>query len=356
MKRLIYATIFLAVPVIVLAGQQQSHFEIVEIAPGVHAALQPDRYRFQDSNSVFIVNASDVLVVDAQANPADTRKLIAAIKGVTDKPVRQVVLTHAHSDHLWSFPLYREAYPAGVDMIAHQTVLEAMAASREELREQVEGLREALPGAKEQLATGTNREGEPLTEEQRADLQREIPRAEARLGELEKLELLPPSWTFERKLVLHRGPRTIELHHFRGHTEGDVVVYLPEEGIVITGDLLDDMPYGGKSFPEDWVASLDELGALEFEVIVPGHGALHHGKDHLLLVRELLQWITTGVKEGLSKGRRLEAIRAEMDGELTAFRERLAGGDELKQRVFDAFIPGTIERSFELRSSEVEPR
>jgi glyoxylase-like metal-dependent hydrolase (beta-lactamase superfamily II) len=81
-------------------------------------------------------------------------------------------------------------------------------------------------------------------------------------------------------MVLYRGGREVQVHFLgRGHTGGDTMVFLPAERIVFTGDFFEGRPGGGvlsylgDAFIDEWPASLERLKALDFEVIVPGHGA-----------------------------------------------------------------------------------
>ena len=91
--------------------------------------------------------------------------------------------------------------------------------------------------------------------------------------------------TLTDTMTLYRGGREIRLLFLgRGHTGGDVVVYLPKERVVATGDLLTAGPsYLGDAFLTDWIATLDRLRALDFDTVLPGHGEAFQGKakiDH----------------------------------------------------------------------------
>ena len=97
----------------------------------------------------------------------------------------------------------------------------------------------------------------------------------------------PPNITLESKMTLYQdlseGSREIQLLHLgRAHTAGDVVVYLPQEGLVFTGDMmLPSLSYMGDSFPQEWVGTLEALKAVDFDVILPGHGAPLQGKEKI---------------------------------------------------------------------------
>jgi glyoxylase-like metal-dependent hydrolase (beta-lactamase superfamily II) len=89
--------------------------------------------------------------------------------------------------------------------------------------------------------------------------------------------------TLADHLTLFRGGREIRLLFLgRGHTGGDVVVHLPKERAVLTGDLLvEGTSYIGDAFIRDWLQTLDRLKALDFEVTLPGHGQPFKGKTKI---------------------------------------------------------------------------
>src|SRR5450432_103359 len=112
--------LILSLPAIALG--QATNFEVVQLADGVYAAMRKDPPGFAvESNSVFIIGEDSVIVVDAQSNIGTTKEVLAALSKLTSKPVRYVVNTHWHDDHIVGNQVYRDAYP-GVDFIAHINV------------------------------------------------------------------------------------------------------------------------------------------------------------------------------------------------------------------------------------------
>ena len=93
----------------------------------------------------------------------------------------------------------------------------------------------------------------------------------------------PPNLTLTQKMTLHRGSREIQILFLgRGHTAGDVVVYLPKERIVATGDLLvNGTSYMGDAFVTEWIQTIEALKQLDFDTVLPGHGAAFKGKAQL---------------------------------------------------------------------------
>ena len=142
--------------------------------------------------------------------------------------------------------------------------------------------------------------------QQKAALERQVANSLAYLEQVKEIKVTPPNLTFNQTMTLVRGGREIRLLYLgRGHTDTDVVTYLPKERIVCTGDLMESVvSYAGDSFPEDWIATLDKLKALDFDTVMPGHGVVFKGKGKIEAFQRYLRDVVTQVtalrKQGLS--------------------------------------------------------
>lgn len=319
---------------------------VEELAPGIFAVLQPEARRFQESNSLFFIRNSGVLVVDTQSSLAATQAVIRAVEARPALPVSHLVLTHWHGDHVQGIAAYRARWP-GVEVVAHKTVAEDIRGRAEpQADEQVERYAAAIAAARQRLRDGVDREGNPLFEDERKTLAGEIEDAEATVAEMRAVPrpFAVPDLAYDGELVLGAGLEAVRVSHWRAHTRGDSTVYMPAVGVLVTGDLLDDLPYGGHGYPMSWVAALEELAELEIREIVPSHGSVRRGKDHLILVLDMFRSLTRQVGAAVERDLDLEATRAAVD--LESFRARLAGEDPVAGRAWDGFIPPTIERAW----------
>ncbi|MCB1033613.1 MAG: MBL fold metallo-hydrolase [Acidobacteria bacterium] len=324
---------------------QDSVFNIEELASGVYVALQPTAGRFNDSNSVIILTEQEVIVVDSQANADAVGEIVRWIDEASRGPLRFLINTHWHSDHTQGNDIYRRVYPKDLTIIGHESLVEDVPKrAGAHLEEQIEALTQALPEAEAQLESGLGADGGEMSEEARARLRIGIERARLRLERYRTTRLLPPDLTYRDRMVLRRPGRTLELRHVRAHTRGDTVIYLPEDRILITGDVLDDLPYGGHGYPGDWIRTLEELESLDFEIQVPGHGRVRHGKAHLRLVLRMFRSLAEQTRSAAKGGKSLEETQAAVD--LGEFRTLLAGDDATAQRAFDAWMPETIARAY----------
>ncbi len=296
-----------------LPGQAQS-FDIIKVADGAYAAIgKPGVY----SNGAFIVNQDDVVVVDTHLRPSWARDLIAEIRKITDKPVRYVVDTHWHPDHVQGNQAYLSAFGRTVEYLAQHNTREDMIhkgipSVQEQLTREVPQSIEQLQKA---LAEGKDSKGNPLSAEDRARAERQLASQKSYLEELKQIQITLPTLTFERSLILHKADRAIHIYYFgRGHTRGDVVVYLPREKVLVTGDLLTNgIPFMRDAYPVEWITTLESLQKLDWGQAIPGHGGVQQGKGQLEKLIAYMKDMVAGVKDAVAKGVSLEEAKKSID-------------------------------------------
>ncbi len=240
-------------------------FTFTEVRPGVWHAVGGDTVA-AGSNGALVVNERDVLVVDSHMTPSAAKALLADLEKITDKPIRYLVNTHFHFDHTHG----NQAFGPDVEIVAHEFTRRKVAAGDSKRGRGYEGFIGGTPQGVERMRAGLD----SLSEEERAAMEQRMAFAMKVYEESEAVAPRAPTLALREAVTLYRGGREIRLLHLgRGHTGGDVVVYLPAEKALISGDLLTaGLPYMGDAFVPEWVAALDEVAALDVEVILPGHG------------------------------------------------------------------------------------
>jgi glyoxylase-like metal-dependent hydrolase (beta-lactamase superfamily II) len=326
----------------------QEIFDMVKVADGVYAAIGRMTAPMPiGSNAAVIINEDDVVVVDTHYTPSAARALLAEIKKLTPKPVHYVVNTHWHNDHVQGNQAYFNVFPGEVEFISHHATREdILKKAIPWVEEQLKTLPDQIAQAEQQLAPGTDAAGKPLTEEQKGERRASLERQKRYLEELRQIQITLPTLTFERSLVLHKSARDIHVLFFRkGHTRGDVVVYLPKERVLVTGDLLTALlPFPRDSYPSEWVATLEAMAKLEFDQVIAGHGPVQQGKDHLSLVSSVISSIVEQVRAAVSRGLSLEETKKTVNVE--SFREKVTGGQERANATFDQRVAGLVERAY----------
>ena len=331
-----------AAPASVAAGP----FRVEEIASGVYAVVSQDPLGLANhANAVFIVNDEDVVLVDTQFTLARTRDVLAALRKITDKPVGVLINTHWHDDHTFGNQVIREAFP-GVEIIAHVHTKGDMAGIGVENREQqVRGGAEAIAMFRGAVEGKTSLDGTAMSNDERAAYESTIAIAQEYLDEVPGFRLTLPTKTFDDRLVLTRGGRTIEIRGLGpAVTRGDAVVYLPKEGVLAAGDVVDNpLPFAYGCSVSGWIAALDAVLEMKPRVVVPGHGAVLRDDAHIRLLRRMLASIQGQAAAAVARGDAVEQVRGSID--VAEFRALLAGENKMMQFLFDGFFVGSAVTS-----------
>jgi glyoxylase-like metal-dependent hydrolase (beta-lactamase superfamily II) len=247
-------------------GLRTDTHALEELAPGVFFASGTGKLNVA-SNALVVVNAEDVLVVDSHITPDAARALLDSVARLTDKPLRYLVNSHFHFDHVHG----NQAFPEGIEIIGHEVTRERLLGDvlREPTYLTIGGER-----AVARQITALEARARAASGAERTALEAQLAMQRRHLGALAEVRPTPPNLTLTEKLTLHRGGREIRILHLgRGHTGGDLVVHLPAERIAFTGDLFyGGAPYLGDGYPQELVDTLELLKSLDAEVLVGGHG------------------------------------------------------------------------------------
>jgi len=292
------------------AFAQAQYFDVTQVADGVYAAIGKNG---AFCNAAVLINKDDVLVVDTHLRPLWAHDLIGQIKRTTDKPVRYVVDTHWHPDHVQGSQAYVNVFGPTVEYLAqHNTREDIIHKAIPSIQDSLRDVPEAIAKMEKTLADGKDADGKPLTDEARAGLTKQTADQKEYLEELRHMQIALPTITFDRSLYLHKpGDRTIQVLYFgKGHTRGDVVVYLPKEKVVATGDLLTNgIPFMRDAYPVEWVTTLEAIQGLDWDVAIPGHGDVQHGKKQIARLIAFMSDVVAQVKSAVAQGMSLEETK-----------------------------------------------
>jgi glyoxylase-like metal-dependent hydrolase (beta-lactamase superfamily II) len=290
------------------------------IGAGVYAIVHDDATDEWPHGNTGVIEGDDFLVViDSNYLPSRSRADIALIKSVSQKPVRYLVNTHWHFDHNNGAIAYREAWPS-VDVVSERESRDWIELNQVYWKNMTTAAgsvkRTSLEKLEKQLATGKDEEGKAIDADAKAKLPNTIAQRKNELAELQTLKVVTPNLVFDRELTLTLGKRRIVLtDRGKANSPHDVTIYLPEEKILFTGDILvqSPLPFTGASWPVQWVSVLRELEAVPVSVLVPGHGPVMSDHTYTRQVRELMEAVTTRVTELARQGRTLEQVQAAVD-------------------------------------------
>ena len=314
-------------------GQTAKLFSIERVSKHVFAAIAQTS-PVVNGNSAFIVTQKGLVVVDSQSSPGAARSLYRQFKQeVAALPVRYLINTHHHLDHAHGNAAYAQMFGSQIDIVS----TEFCRAALEQATRWFNGFvnRKSVPPAQLQMVSNEERYYQ-FVEGYIGGLKKQMPAMEAQIAHLngakraaersrldglrsyfsEMSEFAPtlPNITFDRELRLHCGDTTVEVRYLgHGHTAGDAVVFVPEDRVIVTGDLVHGLePLILDAYPDEWPATLLRMSGLQFYTVVPGHGPVERGRTTLNLFRDYLVELNQLVKEGISAGKSLATLQREL--------------------------------------------
>ena len=295
---------------------RDSTARVERLAEGVYAIIHDDATdQWPHGNTGVVVSDDGVLVVDATYLPSRARADIALIRRLTDRPVRYLVNTHWHMDHTHGNEAYRDAFP-GVTIVSERRTREFSAVNTRYWSRystaQDSPRRQAIRELEAELARGTDSTGRAHSAVDKRRLETVIRQRSAELEELARVRVVVADQVFDGATTLWLGGRRVELvDRGRANSPHDVTVYLPKERVLFTGDILvqSPVPYTMMAWPLPWTEVLAELERLPVSALVPGHGPVMRDHTYTRRVRELLEAVTSRVRDMIEQGRPVEWIQ-----------------------------------------------
>jgi len=276
--------------------------QIRELAPNVYGYISDF-----DPNCGFIVGDEHVVLIDTRPTPRMARDFLAAIRTVTDKPIKYIVLTHYHAVRVMGASAFEDA-PA---IIASQGTLDWIRTRGQ------------------------------------ADFDSEVGRFPRLFEGVEEVPgLTLPHLSFERELSLWLGTREVRLMCLgRGHSGGDTVAWLPDCGVLFSGDVVENRcgVYAGDAYLQDWSGTLDAVRSLQPKVLVPGRGAVLRGTEACIEAidgtQAFIAALLDSVRQGIAAG---ESLRGCFERAQAAMTPRF--GD---WPVFQHVLPFDVSRAWD---------
>lgn len=269
-------------------AQGYVHFNWEQVVEGVwFGTTLPDS--FQTGNTVIIaLPGSGSMVVDSHNSEFLAAEIIAKAKAVAPGPVRYLVLTHLHQDHVGGNIAFRKAFPK-IEIIAHRNTCWGIPDKDEgRMKVRVDPMKNQLAGMQKARAAAAEAGRDT------AALDRQIMGTELYLKDTQPFQWVMPGTCLNlapgQMRTITAGNRKVEIRYLgRGHTAGDLVVYLPKEKVIAVGDLwseggnilLNSGLDGRDGSVLDAPETLKAVRKLDFDVALPGHRALIPGKASL---------------------------------------------------------------------------
>ncbi len=329
-------------PDLIVSAGDQYLYEAERIDPRVTVLASPEPFHVQPLGNVTIIEQREGFVlVDSGGSPPAAERIAAFVRAIDpNKPVTAIILTHWHGDHVLGLRTLLAAWPQARTISTGPTRDNLLsprtarfmptedAANNAALQADLAGGVAFLNGrAQEERLSAREREGYAQAGRELAQHARDHLHA-ARIA---------PAEVFTDRLLLDDADAPVEVRFLgRANTDGDAVVWLPRQRILIAGDtVVSPIPYGFGSFPGEWIGVLTAMRAMDFAVLVPGHGAPMRDRVYLDRLVALLTDVRGQVSTFAARGVPLTEAQTQVN--LSAHAELFAAGDPWRRRWFTPY-------------------
>ena len=267
---------------------------VIQTASQAYAFIQPNGA----TNAGFIVSEEGVLVIDSLMTPSLATRLLSEIRRVSKAPIRYLVDTHYHGDHVFG-----NQYFVPAPIIGHVNC-------RQELIEKFDANMNRYTSGRPEL-----------------------------IPELEQIRMTLPDVTFEDRMNIRLGDREINLIYLgRAHSAGDILLHLPQEGLLYAGDIAFHriLPAFPDGHITKWLDVMEETRKLDFDTIVPGHGPVGT-KREFDEAKELMAHLHGEIRRGFDQGQSEEETAQGVDlGKFTSYlgQERIGQITQMAYRAY----------------------
>lgn len=278
------------------------HFKVVMLSEGVYACI----HKFGGKaicNVGIIDNGKETLIFDTFLSPEVASEIEKVVDHYGLSPIRYVVNSHAHNDHIRG----NQVFSPEVDVVATRRTAELIDQWE---GEEIPAERENAPAMVAQYDSLMRNYQGDTTDRAYQKLLMWLPYFETLAESHQKVTTRLPNVIVEDSMNFNGPERSVQLRtRGAGHTESDLILYLPDDQILFSADLVFNgmHPYMGQGFPYQWLGYLDYLESLDFNILVPGHGEVC-GRKEVIAMKSYLRDIEFLAGEMIREGRGIDQL------------------------------------------------
>ncbi len=306
---------------------QDGYFEEVQkLDPGVWLIRQAKPFHLQPIGNVTVVEQADGLVmVDSGGTPGSGRRIVGLIRSLSRKPVKAVIISQWHGDKPLGLPAVLAAWPDArvISTEATRAHLGDPATMNAPAAFDPAANKAMLDKYRGYIGYGRQMAGKARTPAERAGWEAMARLFTQYVQDMDGAITVQPGEGFTDRLELPDAARPVQAMFLgKADTDGDAVVWLPRQRILVAGEtVVLPIPFGFEAYPAEWIQVLRRIGAYDFRILVPGHGAPQHDRRYVGRLIALIQAVQDQVRPLVAQGLTLDQIQAKvsLDDEATRF-------------------------------------
>ena len=303
------------------------------VTPHVHLIQRPVATNAPYEGNVEVIEQSDgLVVVDAGGSPPSGVHVVERIKALSAKPVKYLIYTHYHGDHNLGAGAFLAAWPNVVILSTEATRVDMTTNPMDYIKTYSADYAGEIDYARKQAGRTD------LSPTLRAGWQQMVDVGDSIVAGYKDMKAYPATKTFADRFDIPDLDTPVEVLFLgKANTDGDAVIWVPSEKVLITGDIVvNPIPYAAASFATSWLGVLDKLEAYDFVALVPGHGEIQHDRAYLERVKAAILDVQRQVVPLAKAGVSLDDVykRTDFQPLIASF----AGEDDWLKTEFNSFF------------------
>ena len=319
----------------------------IAVQKGVWLLAQP-KFQVQPNGNVTIIEQQDGLVlVEAGGTKGDGARIVDTVRALSSKPVKAVIISQWHGDKPQGLSEILKAWPDArtISTAATQAHLSDAATMN------TPGKADPVANAKFQAGIRKYVEsiGAQIKSADSDEMRRHYEALQVDMRQwgqdMDGAVTLTTKESFTDKLALDDPRMPVDVLFLgRANTDGDAVVWLPRQRILVTGEtVILPFPYGFESYPKDWIGVLEKIRAMSFRILLPGHGLPQTNHAQIDKIIAALKDVRAQVAPLVAQGLSLEDVQKKVD--LNADAAAFVGKDPWLRKWFESFFVQPIVTS-----------
>jgi len=328
---------------------------VYRVADGVWVLAEPE-FQPQPIGNVTVIEQSDGLVlVDAGGSAGGGRRIVSMVRSLSPKPVKAVIISQWHGDKVQGLSEILKAWPGARTIATAKTrahlsdpaTLNTPGAPDAQRNADFVKAQQAIVVALARLTAKAK------TDEERRGFERTMRMFQQYVSDVDGTVTLATKESFTDRLVIADAKRPVEAMYLgRANTDGDAVVWLPRQRILVAGEtVILPFPYGFGSYPADWLETLRKIRAMDFRILIPGHGMPQKDTAQIDRIAAALSDVRGQVASLVAQRLSLKEVEARVD--LSDQQTRFVGDDPWLGRWFKEFwVQPIVESAFKEAKGE----
>lgn len=325
--------------------------QTVQVAPHVHLIYRPIATNAPyEGNSIVIEQSDGLVVVDAGGSPPSGEYIVAAIKKLSDKPVKDLIYTHYHGDHNLGAGAFLKAWPKLTIISTAATKANMTGKPMNYIKTYSADYAGEIDFAKQQVTDPK------LPDAVKAGWQQYIDVGDSIVTGYKNMQAYPATVTFTDTYEIADSEEPVEIAFLgKANTDGDAVIWIANEKVLCSGDIVvNPIPYAAASYPSSWIDVLKKLKGYHAAYLIPGHGDVQTDNAYVDKVIAALEDVRAQVTPLAQKGVTLDDVYKQTDFE--ALKASFAGDDKWKRSLLNSFFLHSIVKNayFEATGQPIE--